>query len=166
MKIGIISDSHDRIEATNRAIGIIKERGCKILVHCGDFCAPFMMEELQKFSGEVHCIFGNTDDRFTTPNKAKKLGINFHGDILELEVDGKKIAANHYPPIAEGLAATGKYDVVFYGHDHTANKKKIGRTLLVNPGEIMGIKGIRTLAIYDTKTDEIEYIEFEKSVYV
>ncbi len=161
MKIGIISDSHDRIENTSKALSLIKEKGAKVLIHCGDFCAPFMMNELAKFDGEVHCVFGNIDDRFTTPNRAKSLGINFHGDIAELEFGGKKIAVNHYPKIAEGLASTGNYDLVCYGHNHTADKKKIGNTLLLNPGELMGWKGKVSLAIYDTETNEVEIIDLE-----
>jgi len=158
MKIGIISDTHDRIETTGKAIGIIEERGAKVLIHCGDFCAPFIMNEMSKFKGEVHCVFGNIDDRFLTPRRAESLGIKFHGDIAELEFDGKKIAVNHYPNIAEGLASTGEYDLVLYGHNHIADKKKLGNTWLVNPGEIMGRKGEITLAIYDTESNEIEHV--------
>ena len=161
MKIGIISDSHDRIENTNKALALIKERGAKVLIHCGDFCAPFMMNELAKFGGEVHCVFGNIDDRFVTPNRAKELGINFHGDIAELEFDGKKIAVNHYPKIAEGLASTGNYDLVCYGHDHTAAKKKIGNTLFLNPGGLWSRKTKTSFAIYDTETNEVEIIDLE-----
>lgn len=158
MKIGIISDSHDRIENTTKALELIKEKGSNVVIHCGDFCAPFMMNELAKFDGEMHCIFGNIDDRFTTPNRSKDLGINFHGDLAELEFDGKKIAVNHYPNIAKALALTDKYDAVFYGHNHVADKKKLGNTLLLNPGELMGWKGKVSLAIYDTETNDAEII--------
>jgi len=161
MKIGIISDTHDRIENTARALAIIKEKGANVLIHCGDFCAPFMMNELAKFDGEVHCVFGNIDDRFLTPNRAKEFGINFHGDSAELEFDGNKIAVNHYPNLAEALASTGKYKAVFYGHNHMADKKKIGDTLLCNPGELMGRKGKPSFGIYDTKTNDLEFITLE-----
>ena len=161
MKIGIISDSHDRIETTNKAIQIIKEKGGEVLIHCGDFCAPFMMNELSKFDGEVHCVFGNIDDRFTTPNRAKSLGINFHGDTAILEIDNKKILVNHHPDIARAFASTGEYDAVFHGHNHTAKKEKIKDTLLVNPGEIMGWKSKPSLAIYDTESNNVEIIEIE-----
>ena len=81
MKIGIISDTHDRIEKLQKVLGMLKDNNVKVLIHCGDFCAPFMMNELSKFNGEVHCVFGNVDDRFITPNRAKKVGINFHGEL-------------------------------------------------------------------------------------
>jgi hypothetical protein len=161
MKIGVISDSHDHIENLNKALELLKEKDVKILIHCGDFCAPFMMNDLAKFNGEVHCVFGNTADRYLTPQLAEKAQVNLDGDLAELEFDGKKIAVNHYPKVAEGLAYTGKYDAVFYGHNHKADKKKIGETLLLNPGEIMGVKGKPSLAIYNTETNDAEIIEIE-----
>jgi len=160
MKIGIISDSHDRIESTNRAIDLIKEKEAEVLIHCGDFCAPFMMAELAKFGKEVHCVFGNTDDRFMTPRKAESLGIKFHGDLAELEFDDRKVLVNHYPENAQAYASTGRYDIVFYGHSHVAKKEKIGNTWLVNPGEIMAWKGAPSFAIYDTRTNDVEIIQY------
>lgn len=157
MKIGIISDSHDNLENLNKALTILNNK-TQVLIHCGDFCAPFIMAELAKFKGDVHCVFGNTDDRFTTPKMAQKNGINFHGDIAKLEINGKKILVNHYPDIARAFAFTGEYDAVFYGHNHTAKKENIKNTLLLNPGEIMGKEGKPSLAIYDTELNEAQII--------
>jgi len=119
------------------------------------------LDELAKFDGEVHCVFGNIDDRFITPNRAKSLGINFHGDLAELEFGGKKIAVNHYPRIAEALASSSLFDAVFYGHNHIAARRTIGNTLLLNPGELMGRKGRLSFAIYDTETNDAEIIDLE-----
>ncbi len=159
MKIGVISDTHDRIDHLAKALKMLRKGGVKVLIHCGDFCAPFMIEELAKFSGEVHCVFGNIDDRYNTPLKARELGINFHGDLAELEFSGRKIAVNHYPKIAEALASVGLYDAVFFGHNHTASKKCVGKTLLCNPGELMGRKGKLTFGIYDTDGNDVEIVE-------
>ena len=161
MKIGIISDSHDRIENTNRAIELLMKKGAKILIHCGDFCAPFMMNELIKFKGEVHCVFGNIDDRFTTANRAKELKINFHGDMAKLEIAGKKILVNHYPDIARAFAFTGEFDLVCYGHDHTKNKEVIGKTILLNPGGLWSRKVEPSFALYDTETNDVEFFGIE-----
>ncbi len=45
MKIGIISDTHDRIDNLHKAITLLQVRGVQILIHCGDLCAPFMIDE-------------------------------------------------------------------------------------------------------------------------
>lgn len=158
MKIGIISDTHDRIQETKKVMEKITEKGCKTLIHCGDFCAPFIVEELANFKGKVHCCFGNTDDRFFSTKIAIENGIDLQGDIGEIEIDNKKIAFVHFPQIAEAFVLTKKYDIVFHGHTHESRKEKINNTWLVNPGEIMGYKGPPTYAIYDTKTNEVEII--------
>jgi len=77
MKIGIISDSHDRIEAVEKVIGIFEKQNVETIIHCGDMCAPFMIDELAKFKGEVYCIAGNICDKGMTCEKAIKEGVNF-----------------------------------------------------------------------------------------
>lgn len=161
MKIGIISDTHEEIEKVEKVINILKEKGCSELIHCGDLCAPFMIEEIAKFKGKVHCILGNVGDEWMTSEKARKFSVNYQRDLLELEIDGKKIAVHHYPQIAEALAKTGKYNVVFYGHNHIPKKEKLGNCWLVNPGEILGWKGKPKFAIYDTELNEIKYFELD-----
>jgi|APSaa5957512622_1039677.scaffolds.fasta_scaffold19952_4 uncharacterized protein len=159
MKIGIISDTHEEIEKVRKVISFLKEKECEELIHCGDLCAPFMIEELAKFDGRVHCILGNVGDEWMTSERAKTFGVDFKRDLLELEISGKKIAVHHYPEIAESLAKSCKYDIVFYGHNHIKDKKKIGDCWLVNPGEILGWKGNPTYAIYDTELNEVEHFD-------
>ena len=159
MKIGIISDTHDNIENTREVIRQLQDKGCECLIICGDFCAPFMMKEFAAFNGKVHCCFGNTDDRFLSPKFAIENGIDFHGDHGEIEVDGKKIAFTHLPIYAKGLAVSGNFDLVCYGHTHVANKEKIGKTWFVNPGNVKGMKTAASYAVYNTESDEIEIAE-------
>ena len=155
-----MSDSHDNIRNLNKAIELLQERKVKVLIHCGDLCAPFMLDELKKFNGEVHLVFGNIDDNYLTPKKAYELGINFHGYLGELEIENKKIAFLHNPIFAEALAFHGKYDAVFYGHTHKKKEELVKRCLLVNPGEIMGRLGKPSFAVYDIESEKVEFIEF------
>ena len=63
-----------------------------------------------------------------------------------------------YPEIAERLAQSGHYDLVCYGHDHQLSLRTYGKTLLINPGTLMGyLPGkaadtLPTFAMYDTET--------------
>lgn len=68
----------------------------------------------------------------------------------------RKIAFCHFPEIAKELVRRQKYDIVFYGHTHKPWLKKIGKTRLVNPGNIAGMFYKSTFATYDTKTDKLE----------
>ena len=40
MKIGIISDTHDDVDNTNKAIDIFKENDVKAVIHAGDIISP------------------------------------------------------------------------------------------------------------------------------
>jgi len=158
MIIGIISDSHEHLQNLEKALNKLKEKNIDVLIHCGDFCAPFIISEhLAKFGKSVHCVYGNIDDRETTKKLADEAeNVTLYGDIAEIELDNNKIAVVHNPEKARTLAESDKFDVVFYGHTHKKDIKKIGNTLLVNPGEIMGKYGRPSFAIWDTKTDTIE----------
>ena len=81
------------------------------------------------------------------------------GGLEELELGGRRIFVNHYPPIGEGVAAGRQYDLVCYGHDHQAVVRRLGPTLLVNPGEVMGRFGRSTFAMYDADAGEAEIRE-------
>ena len=162
MKIGLISDTHDRIENLNQTIKILKKEKVAELIHCGDLTSPFMVKELTKFPGEVHCVFGNIDDRHTTTILALKTkNVKLYGDYSELNLSGKKIAFTHFPFFAEALALSGKYDAVFYGHTHEKQKEIKGKTLLVNPGELAGVKNKPSFAIYDTKKNIIKFFDLK-----
>ena len=160
MRIAVCSDIHDNIWKLERALpGMSK---ADVLIFCGDFCAPFTLTQLgQGFKGPVHAVLGNNDgDQRLLLQMAEKAGnVTLHGQVAELEIDGVRIAVNHYPEIARGLAASGSYDIVCYGHDHTLNEEKIGDTLLVNPGEIMGRFGRSTYIIIDASSRAVEVVE-------
>jgi putative phosphoesterase len=161
MKIAMISDSHDNIWKLEKAMPFLSQTD--VILHCGDLISPFMIKRLVKDLEKipVHIVWGNNDgDKALLSKLAQESGsITIHGDFASLEFGGKKIAINHYPEIARREAESGKYDLVCYGHDHTAYHEKIGETLLLNPGELMGLNGRSTLVIYDTQTEEINWVE-------
>jgi hypothetical protein len=87
--------------------------------------------------------------------------IKLHGELAELELHGRKIAVNHYPEIGRALANSGSYDLVCYGHDHAAHEETVAKTLLLNPGEIMGLNGRRTFVKIDLADMSLEWIELK-----
>jgi len=162
MRIAILSDIHDNIWKLSSILARVQ--GADALVFCGDFCAPFTLTQLaQGFNGPVHVVWGNNDgDQWLLTRNATAAGnVTLHGELAEIELGGRKIAANHYPHIARQLAESGSYDIVFYGHDHTARQEQLGNTLLVNPGEVMGRFGKSTFATYDAGTGQAETVEVE-----
>lgn len=161
MKIGVLSDVHDNIWALPEAMARLS--GCEALICLGDLCAPFTITEIAGlFPGQVHLVWGNNDgDKILVSRNAEAAGnVTIHGEFAELTLDGRTIAATHYPNIAEALARGETYDLVCHGHSHQRGITEVGRTILLNPGEVMGRFGVRSVAIYDTNSARAEIIEF------
>ncbi len=160
MRLGILSDIHDHLE--NLHLALERLQGCDVVLFCGDLCAPFTLRALAEgFPGSIHAVRGNNDgDMLYMTQVAQETGrVILHGVYGEVELSGRRIALVHYPRLAAGLAALGHYDLVCYGHDHKAHLERVARTLLLNPGEVMGWKGRRTCAIYETESGQAEILE-------
>jgi putative phosphoesterase len=161
MKIGIMSDSHDNLSKLGEAVQ--KMQFVDAVIHCGDLCAPFVVKQLgEGFKNiPIHIVWGNNEgDPFRIAQVASQYDhVHLHGEIAKIELGGLRIAVNHFPEIASDLADSGHYDLVCYGHDHTLHEEQRGECLLLNPGELMGMNGRSTVAVYDTELHRVEVIE-------
>ena len=164
MRLGIVSDIHDNLWNLRPVVPFLNQNA-DVLLCCGDLCSPFVMDELRKFSGPVHVIFGNNDaDLFRITRKSDSR-LQVHGEFVELELDGKKIAANHFDYIARPIARSGQYDLVCFGHNHRISLETFGGTIVVNPGPVMGAafgpggweEVAPTFAVCDTATMQIQF---------
>ena len=162
MLITVCSDIHDNIWVLERVLPELNQADA--LIFCGDFCAPFTLAQLAEgFNGPIHAVLGNNDgDPRLLLTVAQQAGnVTLHGQFAELDFDGLRVAVNHYPDIARGLADGSRYDVVCYGHDHTLHQEQIGETLLLNPGELMGRFGRSTFVTLDTDTRLVQIHDAE-----
>ncbi|MDB6108744.1 MAG: phosphodiesterase, family [Pedosphaera sp.] len=161
MKIAIISDVHDNLPMLRMALQRCQE--AEGLICCGDLCSPFVVKELgHGFARAVHVVFGNNDgDTFRIASAAAKFPqVQVHGEYVELDLGGRKFSVNHFDNIGRAIAKGEKHDVVCFGHNHQFEITAVGRTLIINPGEIYGgLTGHSTFAIYDTDTGKAERIE-------
>ncbi len=161
MRIAIISDTHDHIANLRAAVTYCNAYNVYMIIHCGDLISPFMLEELAAFGGAVHLIYGNNvgDQHLISSACGVKFpSISHHGTLGAVEAGGIKIAFHHYPEIARSFAQQGGFDVVCCGHNHRYKVEKVGETLLINPGEMMGKDSDPSFAILDTSTWNVEYI--------
>lgn len=162
MKIAVMSDSHDHIWNLRKALGIICSRNCDTIIHCGDFVAPFVFKEFIEAKIPLQAVFGNNDgDRYLlTKTAADSKGlITLYSLVGECAFEGRRIAFTHEWPVAEGLAAAGGYDLVCFGHSHQYDQDRIGATIVLNPGEIMGKDGDPGFCIVDTEGLRIERVD-------
>lgn len=161
MKVAILSDIHDNLPKLRAALEHCQE--AEVLICCGDLCSPFVVKELgQGFQKPVHIVFGNNDgDRWRIAmNGAKFPHLNFHGEYIEMVLDGKTFAVNHFDAIGRALAKGGIYDVVCFGHNHQFQVAKEGRSLMINPGEVYGgLTGHSTFVLYDTVSGTADRVD-------
>lgn len=166
MTIAILSDSHDRLDHLEKVLASVRATDAKVLCFLGDFCAPFSLAALAEgFAHPIHVVFGNNDgDVFLLHQVAAKYPhVTLHHPLAELEIDGVRIALQHYPELGKRLAQSGDFDAVFSGHDHQRYQHQIetgGRNVLwANPGEIMGRFGTVSYGLFDTETGHFEHVE-------
>ena len=166
MQLAVVSDTHDNWPALDACLTAVAARGIDVLLHCGDMCAPLTLGHLlDGFGGTVHTVLGNVDgDPFLMATRFRRDNLHQHGAALaRIDIGERAIAVHHYPELARGLAATGDYDAVFYGHDHTAHEEwlTVGEreVLLANPGTLAAMGRPLTYAIYDGDSHRWEQVD-------
>ncbi len=165
MKLGIIADTHDNLDAIREAVGVFNYEGIEMLIHAGDFVAPFTEKPFRKLNAPLVGIFGNNDgDKLLLRGKYREKEVGeIYEDPYEFNLATKKIIVMHKPKIVDALAASGAYDVVIYGHTHeSVIKKKEDKkeAIVINPGECCGyLTGRKTVAILDLEKGEAKIVE-------
>jgi putative phosphoesterase len=159
--IGIMSDSHDNCTAIRQAVCFFKDMKCDLVIHAGDFVAPFAARELEHLRCPVKAVFGNCDGE----KKGLKQAIQAFGEIEEAPFvfshAGRMILLTHIHVSVDKLAKSGKYEAVVFGHTHKPDIREVHNTLLINPGETGGwLTGKGTVALLDPVTWEAEIIPF------
>jgi len=162
MKICIVSDSHDHGGLLAAAVQAAASQGAQAVIHCGDVIGSNTLHSLQHIGLPVHVVHGNNiGDVMAMARLAAEAGsvVRYYGNDAQLEIAGRRIFAVHYPHVAEGMAATGAWDLVCCGHSHRADITHVrnvrgGTTLLVNPGTVAGLSAPATYALGDLATLE------------
>ena len=162
MIVGLISDTHDRLPYIKSAVERLNEVGVELVLHAGDYVAPFVVTYFQPLRARLVGVFGNNDSmKGTLTSMFSKLGFKVGGSFRHLELDGRKVALVHgdEDELLKALIDSNYYDIVVYGHVHRAETFVKGKTTAVNPGEVCGyLTGTSTIAVLDTKTLEVKTI--------
>ena len=162
MLIAVISDSHDNIWNLRKAVQIINDRQAGLIIHCGDFIAPFMLNELDVAGIPVHGVFGNNDgDQYMLTKMSLGIlnNITLHGLSGRVDAEGFTIGFTHYAEMGDGLVSAGNCRLVCFGHSHEHEVRQAGHVTLLNPGEIMGKEGSPGFCFVDTETAGVERVE-------
>lgn len=159
MLVAILVDSHDNIPNLVRAVEKANEEGASELIHCGDLISPFMLDYLSAFQGPIHIIYGNNvgDQHLISTRCSMRLAnVTHHGIQGQITIDGLTFGFFHYPRLARALAATGDFDVVCFGHNHVSEITTVGKTILLNPGDLHGRDDPPGFLLFDTEKKEAQ----------
>ena len=148
--IGVMADSHDNRKAIKQAVCLFNSAECELVIHAGDFVAPFAGMELANLICPVKAVFGNCDGEKQGLAKA----MQHFGEIQEapflFEWKEMSYVLTHMNIPLNSYVKQHNPDVLIFGHTHKPEVRFQGNTLLINPGETGGwVTGKETVALFD-----------------
>lgn len=155
MLVGVIADTHDNLPMIRRAVELFARREVEVILHAGDFVAPFALKALMKPGIRLTSVFGNNDGE---REGLRKLCSSLSEPPHRFELAGRAVVLTH------DLAALreedlGGADLVVHGHSHQVQVSP-GTPMTVNPGEAGGwLSGRCTVAVVDLGSMQAEIIE-------
>jgi len=157
MRVGILSDTHDQLARTSRAVASLISEGAEVLIHCGDMTRPPIVRECAGLT--CYYVFGNNDfDEDVLRRAMAATG----GVCLErggqIEFGETRIAVTHGDSAREIrrlLATTPNY--LLHGHSHAASDECHGATRWINPGALHRAHEW-TVAVLDLDSDVLRFL--------
>ncbi len=161
MKLGIISDTHDNVPLIEAAVNFFNEANLDLVLHAGDYVSPFSLKPFFLLECDFMGVWGNNDgDKLAVQNTAQ--GKIENSPTIET-YGGKKILLGHYFETLNALISSQEFHLIIYGHTHSPEIRKEGRTLIINPGECGGwLNGKSTVAVADLEEEKAEIIELTR----
>ena len=161
MRIGLLSDTHDRVPAVDALLARMLGLGASFVLHAGDYCAPFSLAPLRAAGVPMLGVFGRNDgdrDGLRAAAEALPAGGEIVGAPHSLEVGGRSILLVH--DLGDALARSVEaHAVVVHGCSHRPEVRQRGSALVVNPGEACGwLTGVCSGAVLDLDTLTVERI--------
>jgi putative phosphoesterase len=163
MRIGLMSDTHDRVPAIDALLREMLARGVNFVLHAGDFCSPFSLKPFQDHNVAMAGVFGRNDgDReglisAATQGMGQELFESPHGMTM---LENKILIVHDIGDVVERSVLAHR--IVVHGHTHLQEMKTRNDTLIVNPGEACGwLYGAPSAAILDIDTKQVEFIKLD-----
>lgn len=158
--VGIISDTHDHKRNIITAVQRFNDARCSLVIHAGDFVAPFTAIEFGKLKCPFIGVFGNNDgERTGLVKRYESVGAKLYRMPYEFEYEGKRFIVMHEPDYVDDSLKRDDLDVIVYGHTHEIDIRP-GRPMVINPGESCAwLTDRATAVILDLDTMKAELID-------
>jgi putative phosphoesterase len=131
MKIGIISDTHNKVKKTKDALELLLKNGVEFIIHAGDIVELEILDMLESTSVGYLAVYGNNDAHLVQYHEKYQLVQEpYYFSLANL-----KFKLMHLP-----FYMAPDADVIIYGHTHYFNCEYKGKALFLNSGEVCARK--------------------------
>jgi putative phosphoesterase len=168
MKIGILSDTHNKVKLAKITIDFLLSEGAEFLIHAGDIVEVEILELLQKSGLRYVAVYGNNDAHL----------VPYHNKYnLVQEPHYFKLANTRFKLMHLPFYMSPDADVIIFGHTHTFEVEFQNKTLYLNPGEVcarnkdfsecamLNVEPTTFTLSYYTRKKEKKYKEKKKITY-
>jgi putative phosphoesterase len=161
MRLGILSDTHDRLQRTVTAVQQLLDAGADILIHCGDLTGPDIVYACSVRPS--YFVFGNNEYDWAALRRAaadaKATCLEWAGEIT---LAGKRIAVAHGHLMGDvRRLKAARPDFFLYGHSHIAADRHEGNLRCINPGALHRAADF-SVALLDLEKDELRFLAVER----
>jgi uncharacterized protein len=160
MRIGLMSDTHDRVPAVAELLRQMQEGGVTMVLHAGDYVAPFSLKPFEDMHIALQGVFGKNDGDLQglAARASAGLGLEIFESPHSFEVGGHQILLVHDLGDAQKRSVKS-HSIIVHGFTHQQSLKEQGESLVVNPGEACGwMYGTPGAAILDLDTKKVEFL--------
>lgn len=163
MRIGLMSDSHDRIPAIAELLKLMQQGGATMVLHAGDYVSPLALKPFEDMHMTLAGVFGKNDgDHQSLVSRAQAgLGMEIFESPHSFEVAGHQILLVHDLGDVQKRSVS-KHSVIVHGFTHQQSMKTQGNSLVVCPGETCGwLHGTPGAAMLDLETKQVEFLTLD-----
>jgi putative phosphoesterase len=160
MRLGILSDTHDRLSRTIDAVQLLVAEGAEVLIHCGDLTGPDIVYACAE--RPLYFVFGNNDDDWPALRRAASdtgaTCLEWGGEVI---LGGKRIAVVHGHLTRDvRRLKEARPDYLLSGHSHIAADHRDGPTRCINPGALHRASTY-SVAVLDLETAVLRFLTVE-----
>jgi putative phosphoesterase len=160
MIVGLLSDTHGRIDAARAGVDALLAGGADVLIHCGDVGGTDILDTL---AGNVpaYFVFGNNDwDRDELERHAGDIGVTCLAAGGDVDLAGRAAAVMHGDDAAAArrVLGGGRHAYLFHGHTHVRADRMMGPIRVINPGALHRANP-KTVALLDTVSGRLTFVE-------
>jgi hypothetical protein len=127
MKIGILSDTHKKVNLTKITLNFLLEQGVEFLIHAGDIVEVEILELLAHSGVPYVAVYGNNDAHL----------VQYHNDYnLVQEPHYFKLANTTFKLMHLPFYMTADTEIIIFGHTHQFEVEFTKKALYINSGEV------------------------------